>query len=67
MPLADIDWVTLAWVLGGLLVGFWVLRRLFRSFRRLVLLLLLVLGAVWLAGAGGGFGEGLSRLGITSD
>ncbi len=56
----SLDWTTLAWVAGGLFVALWVLRRLFRGARRLVLLLLLVGGAVWLTGTGDALFQALS-------
>ena len=52
--------------MGGLLVALWVLRRLFRSFRRLVLLLVLVLGAAWLMG-GDALSDLFGGLGLTPD
>ena len=62
-----LDWTTLAWVLGGLFVAFWVLRRVFRGVRRLLLILVLIGGAVWFTGTGGALWEALSGQGNTSD
>ena len=48
----NLDWTTVVWAVGGLFVAFWVLRRLFRGLRRLLLLVLLIGGAIWLTGTG---------------
>ena len=55
-----LDWTTLAWVVGGLLVAFWILRRLFRSFRRLLLILVVIGVAVWLTGTGDALVQAIS-------
>lgn len=56
----NMDWTTLAWVAGGLFVTFWVLRRLFRSLRRLLLILVVIGVAVWLTGTGDALVQALS-------
>lgn len=54
----NMDWTTLAWLVGGLVVAFWVLRRLFRSLRRILLIVIGV--AVWLTGTGDALFQALS-------
>jgi hypothetical protein len=62
----NLDWTTLAWVVGGLLVAFWILRRLFRSLRRILLILVVIGVAVWLTGTGDALLRALSDgLGIS--
>jgi hypothetical protein len=57
----SLDWTTVAWVAGSLVVALWVLRRLFRGIRRLLLILLVIGGAVWLTGTGDELVAVLSR------
>jgi hypothetical protein len=55
-----LDWTTVAWIAGGLFVAFWILRRLFRGLRRILLILVVIGGAVWLTGTGDALVQALS-------